>query len=88
MKKFVIERIMPGASNLSKEELENFVQSCCKTIVEMNVPYHWIQSFVTDDKIFCIHIAESEELVREHSRRSCIPVHKITEVRKVIDSKN
>ena len=85
MKKFVVERILPGAGNLSQEELQAFASQCCKAINMAGQPYHWIQSYITDDKIYCIHIAESEERVREHSRIINIPVNRIAEVKFVID---
>jgi len=85
MKKFLIERILPGAGNLTPQELQELAQTSCKIICEMGKPYHWVQSFVTEDKIYCIHIAESEELVREHASKGKFPVNTITEVKTVID---
>jgi hypothetical protein len=85
MKKFVIERNLPGAGNLSPEELQSISQTSCEVAGQLGKPYHWIQSFVTDDKIYCIHIAESEEAVREHARMGKFPINTIAEVRAVID---
>jgi hypothetical protein len=85
MKKFVVERILPGASNLTPEELQSVSAASCKAISELGKPYHWIQSFITDDKIYCIHIAESEEVVREHARLAGVPVNTIAEVKTIID---
>jgi hypothetical protein len=85
MKKFVVERNLPGAGNLTAEELGALTQTFCGIITKMGRPYHWIESFVTDDKIYCIHIAESEEIVREHSRLGKFPINTISEVRVVID---
>src|ERR1700712_6109312 len=85
MKKFVIERNLPGAGNLSAEELQAISQASCAVINELGKPYHWVQSFVTDDKIYCIHIAESEEVVREHARLGNFPINTISEVKVVID---
>ena len=85
MKKFVVERNIPGAGSMSPAELKKISQISCKVLVELGKPYHWIQSFVTDDKIYCIHIAESEEVVREHARLGNFPVHSITEVKVIID---
>ncbi|MBS1661455.1 MAG: DUF4242 domain-containing protein [Bacteroidetes bacterium] len=85
MKKFVIERILPGAGTLSKEELQEMAKASCEVVCNMGKPYHWIQSFVTEDKMYCIHIAESEELIREHARRGGFPIHTISEVTAVID---
>jgi hypothetical protein len=85
MKKFVVERILPGAGNLTAEELQAISQASVEAIRLMGKPYHWIQSFITEDKIYCIHIAESEEVVREHSRLGKFPINTINEVKSVID---
>jgi hypothetical protein len=85
MKKFVVERNLPGAGNLSPEELQSISQTSCEAILELGKPYHWIQSFITGDKIYCIHIAESEEVVRQHAKLGKFPVNTIAEVKNVID---
>ncbi len=85
MKKFVIERILPGAGNLSPAELQEIARTSCSVVSQLGKPYHWIQSFVTEDKIYCIHIAESEELIREHARLGGFPVNSVSEVKAVID---
>jgi hypothetical protein len=85
MKKFVIERNLPGAGNLSPEELQAISQTSCEAITDLGKPYHWIQSFITNDKIYCIHIAESEEVVREHAKKGKFPVNSVNEVRAIID---
>jgi hypothetical protein len=85
MKKFVIERILPGAGNLSPNELKAIAQSYCEVARDLGTSYHWIQSFVTENKIYCIDIAESEELIREHARRAKFAVHAISEVKIIID---
>ena len=85
MKKFVIERSLPGASNLSKEELQNISQIFNEVANKMETPYTWIRSFITEDKIYCIHIAESKEAIREHSKIAQFPVHTINEVKTIID---
>jgi len=86
MKKFVIERNLPGAGNLTPEELQAISQTSCEVVTQLGKPYHWVQSFITGDKIYCVHIAESEEVVREHSRLSKFPVNTISEVKAVIDA--
>jgi hypothetical protein len=85
MKKFVVERILPGAGSLSKEELQEISRASLEIIKQMGKPYHWIQSFVTDDKIYCIHITEGIEDIREHARLGNFPIHTIAEVAAVID---
>ena len=85
MKKFVVERILPGAGTLSPEELQAISQTSCEVLNRLGKPYYWIQSFVTNDKIYCIHIAESEDVVREHARLGKLPINTISEVKAVID---
>lgn len=85
MKKFVIERNLPGAGNLSPEELQAISQTSCGVVSELGKSYQWVQSFVTGDKIYCIHIAESEEAVREHARLGGFPVNTVSEVVTIID---
>lgn len=85
MKKFVVERNLPGAGNLTAEELRNISQTSCDVVSGLGKPYHWVQSFVTEDKIYCIHIAESEEVVREHAKRGKFPINTVSEVKAVID---
>ena len=85
MKKFVIERNLPGAGNLSPEELRSISEISVAVAGKMGTPHHWIESFITGDKIYCIHIAENEEAVREHSRLANLPINTISEVKHVID---
>ena len=85
MKKFVIERNPPRAGKLTVDELQAISQSSCEVVSQLGKPYHWIQSFVTDDKIYCAHIAESEEMIREHASLGKFPVASIPEVKATID---
>jgi len=85
MKKFVVERNLPGAANLSPEELQAMSQTSCDAISQLGKPYHWVQSFITGDKIYCIHIAESEEVIREHARLGNFPINTVSEVKAIID---
>ena len=85
MKKFVVERNFPGAGNLTTEELQAISQTSCEAIGRLGKPYHWVQSFITGDKIYCIHIAESEDVIREHAKFGKFPINIITEVKTVID---
>ena len=81
MKKFIIERNLPGAGNLTKEELQTIAQTSCKVALELGKGYQWVESLVTDDKLFCVHIAENEEAIREHSRKGNFPCNSIREVK-------
>ncbi len=85
MKKFVIGRNLPGAVQLTAEELQSISQTSCEVINQLGKPYHWIQSFITGDKIYCIHIAENEQVVREHAMLGRFPVNTISEVKAIID---
>lgn len=85
MKKFVVERILPGAGNLTPEELKEIAKTSLEIIQQIGKPYHWIQSFITEDKIYCIHISEGEEAIRQHSRLGNLPINTISEVVAVID---
>ena len=85
MKKFVIERNFPGSGSLSAEELQSISQTSCEVANDLGKPYTWLQSFITGDKIYCVHIAESEEVIREHSRIAKFPINIISEVKTIID---
>ena len=85
MKKFVLERKLPGAGDLSSEELQAISMTSFNAIDTLKKPYHLIESYVTGDKIYCIHIAESEEVIREHARLGNFPVNTVSEVKSIID---
>lgn len=85
MHKFVIERELPGAGNLSAEELQAITRTSNDTVKGLEVPYHWIESFVVDDKIYCVHVAEDAETIREHARRAGFPANSVKEVKAVLD---
>ena len=85
MKKFIIERNLPGAGNLSPEELQDIARVSCEIVCSFGKSYHWIQSFVTEDKKNCIHIPQTEEAVPEHARLGKFPINSVTEVKSVID---
>jgi hypothetical protein len=85
MKKFVVERNLPGAENLSPEELQSLAQTFCDAANNLEKVYIWIESFITGDKIYCIVIAENEQVIREHARSGRMPVNIISEVKTTID---
>jgi acid phosphatase class B len=85
MKKFIIERNLPGAGNLTAEELKAISKTSVDVIGKLGKPYSWTQSFVTADKIYCIHIAESKEDIRAHAKCGNFPVNSIEEIVQVID---
>lgn len=88
MKKFIIEREVPGAANLTSEELHNITKTSNGVVDAMgeeSTPYHWIESYVAGDKIYCIHVANDEETIREHAQRGGFPANKVTEIAAIID---
>ena len=85
MPKYVIEREIPGAGQLSAQELHDISQKSCDVLRQMGPPINWVQSFVTDDKIYCIYIAPNEDAVREHAQKGGFPANRISQVRSVID---
>jgi hypothetical protein len=85
MPKFVIERELPGAGRLSAEELRGISQKSCGVLREMGPRIQWLQSYVTDDKIYCIYIAPDEEAIRRHAAEGGFPANRISRVRGVID---
>lgn len=85
MPKFVIEREIPGAGKLTSAELHAISQKSCGVLSELGPKIQWIQSYVTDDKIYCVYIAPDEATVREHARRGGFPANEVSVVRAVID---
>jgi len=85
MPKFVIEREIPGAGKLSPEELHAISQKSCGVLSSMGPKIQWINSFVTDDKIYCVYIAPDEATVREHATKGGFPANNVARVRTVID---
>jgi len=85
MKKFVVERNFPGASNMSAEELQALSKASNDVIGKLGKPYTWVQSYIAGDKIYCVHIAESEEVIREHAKLGKFPINTISEVKTIID---
>jgi Protein of unknown function (DUF4242) len=85
MPKYVIEREIPGAGDLSAEELQGISQTSCNVLNDMGPQIQWVQSQVTDDKIYCTYIAPNEDMVRQHAEQGGFPANKVSEVRAVID---
>jgi hypothetical protein len=85
MPKYVIERDIPGAGKLSPAELRDISQRSCTVLDRLGPKVQWVQSYVTDDRIYCVYIAPSEELVREHARQGGFPANRISRARTVID---
>lgn len=85
MPKYVIERELPGAGQLPAETLKAISQKSCSVLTSLGPEIQWVQSYVTDDKIYCIYIATNKEMVLEHARQGGFPANSIAEVRTMID---
>ena len=85
MPKFVIERDIPGAGKLSAEQLQGISQKSCGVLTEMGPSIQWVESFVTDDKIYCVYIAPDESAVRTHAEKGGFPANRISRVMTKID---
>jgi len=85
MPKYVIEREIPGAGALAPDELQAISQKSCGVLQDLGPQIQWLQSFVTDDKIYCIYIAPDEETVREHATRGGFPANQVSKVSRIID---
>ena len=85
MPKYVIERELPGAGDLSAEELRGISQTSCNVLNQMGPQIQWVQSQVTDDKIYCTYIAPNEDMIRQHAEQGGFPANKVSEVRSIID---
>jgi hypothetical protein len=85
MPKYVIEREMPGAGSLSRQELAAASQKSCGVLDKLGPEIQWVESFVTDDKIYCVYIAPNKKLIEEHARQGGFPANRISEVKAMID---
>jgi len=85
MPKYVIEREIPGAVKLTTADLQGISAKSCNVLRDLGPSIQWVESFVTDDKIYCVYIAPNEALVREHARQGGFPANKVSQVRALID---
>jgi hypothetical protein len=85
MPKYVIEREIPGAGNLTSEQLKGISQTSCGVLRNMGPEIQWVHSYVTGDKIYCIYNALNEEMVREHAKQGGFPANSVKEVSSIID---
>ncbi|MGB0125432.1 MAG: DUF4242 domain-containing protein, partial [Silvibacterium sp.] len=85
MPKFVIERDLPGAGELSPQQLQGVSQKSCSVLKNLGPEIQWVHSYVTQDKIYCIYIAPDEKLIREHASQGGFPANRISEVKAMID---
>jgi hypothetical protein len=85
MPRYVIEREIPGAGKLSPGELKAISQKSCNVLSELGPRIQWVQSYVTDDKVYCVYVAPDEATVRKHAEMGGFPANKISRVRAIID---
>ena len=85
MPKYVIERDIPGAGNLSPQELQGISEKSCSVLQNLGPQIQWLHSYVTGDKVYCVYIAPSEDLIREHASQGGFPANRISEIKTTID---
>jgi hypothetical protein len=85
MPRYLIERELTGAGQLGPEALRDISGKSCGVLRELGPEIQWVQSYVTDDKIYCVYIAQTERLIREHAKRGGFPCNRVSEVKVVID---
>ncbi len=85
MPKYVIERHIPEAGNLTPQELQGIAQTSCGVLRELGPEVQWVQSYVTDDIVYCVYVAPDEDAVREHAQKGGFPADRISRVRAIID---
>ena len=84
MPRYVIERNLPGAGKLTPDEIRAVAQRSCGVLLELGNDIQWIESYVTEDRIYCVYIAPDEELIREHARRGGFPADRVSRVKRQI----
>jgi hypothetical protein len=85
MPKYVIEREIPGAGNMSPQELQGASQKSCGVLRNLGPQIQWVHSYVTADKLYCVYIAPNEEMIREHAQQGGFPANRISEIKTMID---
>ncbi|ACV27296.1 DUF4242 domain-containing protein [Kangiella koreensis] len=85
MPKYIIERDIPGAGQLSADDLKGISQKSCAVLTDMGPQIQWQQSYVTGDKVYCVYIAPNEQAVKDHAQQGGFPANKISEVATIID---
>ena len=85
MPKFLVERELPGAGKLSGAELHDISRKSCDVLGELGPKIQWMNSYVTDDKVYCVYIAPNEDLVKQHAEKGGFPINKVAAVRTEID---
>ena len=85
MPKYVIERDIPKAGDLTQQQIQAISQKSCSVLQNLGPQIQWVHSYVTDDKIYCVYIAPNEEMVKEHAKQGGFPANRVSEVKRMID---
>jgi len=85
MPKYLIERDIPGAGQLSPAELQGISQKSCGILRGMGAGIQWLESYITADKVYCVYIADNEQLIRQHAEQGGFPANRIAEIKTIID---
>jgi len=85
MPKYMIEREIPDVGKLSEDQVLGVAQKSCSVLKNLGPQIQWIESYVTDDKIYCVYIAPNEAMVREHAKQGGFPANRVSEVKRIID---
>ncbi|HEX5795611.1 MAG TPA: DUF4242 domain-containing protein [Geminicoccaceae bacterium] len=85
MRKFIIERELPAVGSMAREQLKDAAATSNKALAELAPDIQWVESYVADDKTFCVYLAKDEAVIRRHAEISGFPANRITEVRRTID---
>ena len=85
MPKYVIERDIPKAGNLTPQQIQDISQKSCSVLQNLGPQIQWVHSYVTDDKLYCVYIAPNEEMVKEHAKQGGFPANRVSEVKRMID---
>lgn len=85
MPKYIIEREIPNAGSLTEQELKGISQKSCCVLKELEPQVQWLESFVTENKVYCVYIAPDEESIREHAKRGGFPANSIAKIKTIID---
>ena len=85
MPKYLIERELPGAGKLNANELQAVAQKSCSVVRNLGPEIQWIETYVTDDKLYCVYIAPNEQLIRDHAKQGGFPANRISQIRRMFD---
>ncbi len=85
MPKYIIERDIPGAGALTAEQLQGISQASCAVLKEMGTKIQWVESYVTDDKVYCVYIAPDQATIKAHAEQGGFPANRISEIKTMID---